>query len=133
MNPVDSLDHVLAGLQIAGALREQEEAHRAEVRALILRVLDVLDAMDRVLRDGAADGSLLALRRKLVQALEHSGVHFLSTVGECFDPERHVAVEVRDEGASGEQVVAELVRGCLWHDELLRPAQVVVCRPAAPH
>ena len=51
----------------------------------------------------------------------------METLGQNFDPELHEAIAtVGDEGETSGTIVAELSRGYLWEDELLRPAKVSV-------
>jgi molecular chaperone GrpE len=51
----------------------------------------------------------------------------METLGQAFDPELHEAIAtVGDGNQNSGTIVAELSRGYLWQDELLRPAKVSV-------
>jgi len=79
-----------------------------------------------------AEGMALTLRR-LDETLARRGVRPLPAVGRPFDPQRmHAAELARDPERPTGQVVAELRPGWLLHDELLRPAEVIVNRTDSP-
>jgi molecular chaperone GrpE len=51
----------------------------------------------------------------------------METLGQAFDPELHEAIATVGDGSqTSGTIVAELSRGYLWQDELLRPAKVSV-------
>jgi molecular chaperone GrpE len=63
--------------------------------------------------------------------LARQGVQRVGEVGEPFDPQRHEAVAVVETDAVPDRSVAEVVRsGFIQGDRVVRPAQVVVARPA---
>lgn len=79
-----------------------------------------------------ADGMAMNLRR-LDETLTRRGVRPLRAVGQAFDPRTMQAVELMSDPARDEGlVVQELRKGFLQEDRLLRPAEVVVNRPAQP-
>jgi molecular chaperone GrpE len=97
----------------------------------------VLDNLERAL---AAEGVAEDLRRgvemivrQLRDALRRYGMGEVAAVGARFDPKVHEAV-LREESAEVDHptVVAELQRGYLLHDRLLRPAMVKVAVPPEP-
>jgi molecular chaperone GrpE len=62
-----------------------------------------------------------------MKALERIGVRPFTAVGERFDPARHEAVgRVERADLADQTVVGEALRGYLFHDRVLRPAQVIV-------
>jgi molecular chaperone GrpE len=122
---------MLQAADFSRALAEREREQQAAVRGLLLDFLDVLDAVDRLLRGGggATRPNLRALRRQLVTVFNRHGVRFFSSRNQPFDPERHEAVEARVDPAQVAGTVVDEVRaGCEWNGELLRTAHAVVVR-----
>jgi molecular chaperone GrpE len=120
--------------------REREDWRRQAQEALLREILPVLDNFDRALAAPPARGADPAFRtgvelihRDFLAALERLGVRPFTAVGEPFDPTRHEAVgRVERADAEDQTVVAEPLRGYLFQERVLRPAQVVVAvHPAA--
>lgn len=113
-----------------------DQAKRAQ-RETLLKVLGVLDNLDRAMSYGAengqeidADSLLKGLRMTHAQFesfLAGEGLRPVETVGSRFDPAVHeaVATEVSPDKPEGE-IVGELQKGYMLGDELLRPARVRV-------
>lgn len=121
--------------------RERDEWRRQAQADLVREILPVLDNFDRALAaepDRSAEGGFRAgvelIHRDFLKALERVGVRPFSAVGETFDPARHEAVARVERGDVADQtVVEETLRGYLFRDRVLRPAQVVVAvAPAVP-
>jgi molecular chaperone GrpE (heat shock protein) len=90
----------------------------------------VKDAMGDVI--SSAKEGVEMIRRSLLDLLRQRQVVPLPTQGQVFDPERMYALG-REESAEAEEntVVREVVRGYLWHNQILREAQVMVAvKPA---
>jgi len=131
--------------------REQDRAARARERKdLLLELLELRDRLQagqasaaghrprglfgrrqaRAFATAMADGLAMNLRR-LDETLARRGVRPLPALGRPFDPHRMHAAEVAgDPARPAGEVVAELRPGFLLDGELLRPAEVVVNRPA---
>ncbi len=74
------------------------------------------------------DGQRL-LRDRLLAILNEAGIQPVPTIGQPFDPYRHVAVStVEDEALPDGQIVAEERRGYAAGDHVLRYAEVVVVK-----
>lgn len=121
------------------ALREKEEAERYGVQRLLKDLLPVMDNLDRALAHVEAENPLAegvtATRRIFEETLGRHGVKSFSAVGQPFDPNRHEAMQqVESASAAPGTIVAELVRGYLLHDRLVRPAlvSVAVAPPGTP-
>ena len=116
--------------------RERELAHQNAAGSIIRRYLDVLDDLERALKnrpaqgDGAswADGIEL-IYRKLLTTLEAEGVQPMDTVGQPFDPNLHEAIsqEHSPEHESG-RIIDVVKNGYLLGDRVLRPALVRVAQ-----
>ncbi len=119
------------------AIRERAEVAGEAKKQVLLRVLDVLDNLERALGYEQADAQtlLMGLRMTVTQfeeVLSGLGVKAVAACGEQFDPRRHEAVEkvVDPEQAEG-TIVEEVQRGYHLDNVLLRPARVkVVAGPA---
>ena len=74
---------------------------------------------------------MAATDRVLTQILDRFGVKEVDALNQPFDPGKHEAVMETDrtEQAPG-SVVQVLENGYTLHDRLLRPARVVVAKPA---
>jgi len=113
---------------------QQDHAKIAHLgkREILLKMLEVVDSFDRALQqtsglpDSLAEG-FHVISRQLQNILKGEGVTPMETLGQTFDPELHEAIAaVGDEARASGTIVAELSRGYLWRDELLRPAKVSV-------
>lgn len=120
--------------------RERQEMSRLANAALLGRLLPLVDDLERAMATLPAELRLLSwvegislIGRKLEWTLESEGVRPIEAIGKPFDPEQHEAVlrEETTEHPDG-QVIAELQRGYMLHDRVLRPALVkVAVAPAA--
>jgi molecular chaperone GrpE len=82
------------------------------------------------LAQSAGEGISL-IRGTLLEVLQGHGLEPFDSVGRPFDPERMRALGQcpGGDGLPAGQVVEEAVRGYLWHQTLLREAQVLVAGP----
>jgi molecular chaperone GrpE len=119
--------------------REREDWRRQAQEQVLREVLPVLDNFDRALAAPATPGADPAFRqgmelihRDFLAALERLGVRPFTAVGQPFDPGRHDAVaRVERADVDDQTVVSESLRGYLFRDRVLRPAQVTVAVHAA--
>ncbi len=146
----ERLNAALEALQTALAQQEaarQEAARQARLEVLqsLLPVLDGLEAglksggrhAYRLHRQGSPEAATLTawldgqrlLRDRLLAILKKEGIEPIPTIGQMFDPYRHVAVStVQDASLPDGQIVAEDRRGYALGDTVLRHAHVVVVR-----
>ncbi|HUR95549.1 MAG TPA: nucleotide exchange factor GrpE [Gemmatimonadales bacterium] len=114
--------------------RERGELADRSQAALVGRLLDALDDMDRLLADGAAASTeqlrqaVELVARKLQKELQGAGLERVDPVGEPFDPAFHEAVSVLPPPtpASDHQVSATFQAGYRFKGTLVRPARVQV-------
>ncbi len=114
--------------------RERVElADRAQA-AFVIRLLDVLDDLDRVV-DDSRDTPLDTLRealvlvdRKLSKELEAAGVERIDPAGAAFDPSEHEAVSTvpAPDAARDHTVSKTFQAGYRFKGQLVRPARVQV-------
>jgi len=116
------------------AAREREELAARSQAALVVRLLDVLDDLDRVVAGGAGtendviQQALVLIDRKLRKELEAAGLERIDPAGERFDPTLHEAVAVLPAGdEKPDHVVAATFQvGYRFKGSLIRPARVQV-------
>jgi molecular chaperone GrpE len=108
-----------------------------EARERLLRDwFEVADSVERALQqqpDGSLAEGLRAVLAQIDTVLARQGVQRIGAPGEPFDPERHEAISVQEDGSVPDGTVLAVARsGYAMGDRVLRPAQVVVSRtPAA--
>jgi molecular chaperone GrpE len=114
---------------------EQERADliRSASAGLLLKLLPVMDDLERAMASVTPDveatpwyGGFRLIPHKLQTVIESEGVAPIAAVGEDFDPNRHEAVIY--EAAEGQEgkVIAELQKGYMIRDRILRPTMVKV-------
>lgn len=116
--------------------REVEEARKMGTERLARDILPVVDNLERALQhakggDPVVDGVKM-VAKQLLDVLGGFGVKAFDSVGQSFDPERHEALsQVPTPGTAPGTIVAEMQRGYMIHDRLLRAAQVAIASAAA--
>ena len=111
--------------------QERADATRFANAMLIVNILPVLDDLERALQSVSKElagltwvDGIQIIYRKLQMVLEAQGLKPIEAVGKAFDPNAHEAV-LRAPGEEG-IVLAELQRGYMLHDRVIRPALVKV-------
>ena len=121
------------------AAREKAEFLKFANEELLLRLLPVLDNLDRAIASASPDGACASLRdgvemtaRLFRSTLERVGVRPVEAMGRPFDPTVHQAVaQVEAPGQEENLVVEEVQKGYLLEGRVLRPAMVKVSRAVA--
>jgi len=117
------------------AVRERAETGDRAQAALAVRLLDVLDDLDRVVVGSAEAGgadvvqqALVLIDRKLRKELEAAGLERIEPVDQPFNPSIHEAVSVLPvpEGKVDHTVSAVFQAGYRFKGALIRPARVQV-------
>lgn len=114
--------------------RERVELSDRAQAAFVLRLLEVLDDMDRVIAEqGNAPAESLRqamemIDRKLRKELEAAGVERIDPTGAAFNPEEHEAVSTVPAHGDGQDhtVSATFQAGYRFKGQLVRPARVQV-------
>lgn len=114
-------------------IREQTAmAERASAR-LVEALLPVLDNFERAIAHGDGGSGVELVYREFRRTLESEGLKEIPAEGVPFDPRVHEAVESVDDPDVDEIVCRNVYRrGYELKDRVLRPAMVVVARPAEP-
>jgi molecular chaperone GrpE len=115
--------------------RERREQADQAVVNLLQELLLVVDDFDRALTVEAGDEAagyrkgVELIHTKLHDLLRKYGVTPIQSVGADFDPSLHQAVVQEDSpGHRDGEVIAELRKGYMINDRLLRPAMVKVAK-----
>lgn len=119
--------------------RETEDGERRAREEVLRELLPVFDNFERAAQhaETATDIKSLAegvslVMRIFLDTLSRLGVERLQAIGQAFDPALHEAVqqlETADHPPG--TVVAEIVPGYRMGERLVRPAMVVVAKPAS--
>ncbi|MCL4459675.1 MAG: nucleotide exchange factor GrpE [Chloroflexi bacterium] len=116
------------------AEQEKEEQRKFANAMLILRILPVLDDLERAVETVSAQlaglhwvQGIFLIERKLRKILEEEGLTKIEALGQTFDPRFHEAIiyEETDEHEEG-KVIAVLQNGYMMHNRVIRPAVVKV-------
>ena len=122
------------------AQKEREEVQRFGVERLLKDFLPVVDNLDRAIDHAQASVDLESFRqgvqmtRKLFEdALAKHGIKSFSARGKPFDPHFHEAMQqLESSDVPPNHVVAEVLKGYLLNERLVRPALVVVAKAPPP-
>jgi molecular chaperone GrpE len=115
--------------------REKSEAFDRGATALVTRLLDVLDDIDRLSASDPATTSYESFRaaygvveKKLHKELESAGLERIDPVGEAFDPTQHeaVAAAAPETDEQDHTVKATFQAGYRYKGAVIRPARVQV-------
>ena len=118
------------------ARRDQRDAvERAENR-IVLEFIPVIDNLERAIAhaeeaqesaddDSFAQGVGMVHKQFLATLAKYDIVPF-DSVGEAFNPELHEAIQQSPSDKPRHSIIAEIQRGYLRGDKLVRPAQVIV-------
>jgi molecular chaperone GrpE len=119
--------------------RELQNTHKYAIEKFVLELLPVKDSLELGLGAAADAPNIEKLREgmeltlKMLQtALEKFGIGEINPLGERFDPERHESMASQETSSvEPNTVVTVYQKGYALHDRLLRPALVVISKPAA--
>jgi len=116
--------------------KEREQAYQNAVGVVVRRYFDVMDDLERALKNRPADGDgavwaagIELIYRKLLGALEAEGVQQMNAEGQFFDPTQHEAIsqEPSPQHESG-QIIEVIKNGYVISDRVLRPALVRIAQ-----
>lgn len=116
--------------------RDREQTHRLAAGNVIRSFLEVIDDLERALKNRPAEGEgavwaggIELIYRKFLRALESQGVVPMQVEGETFDPNLHEAIthEESPDHESGE-IIEVVQTGYMIGDRVLRPALVRVAK-----
>jgi len=116
--------------------REKQELERTGISGLAKDFLGVVDNLERAMASSGAiedlKHGLELVQRQYGDILRRHGVQELEVMGQPFDPAVHEAVGSQEsEEVDVPTVLAEMQKGYMLYDRLLRPAMVLVALPKA--
>ncbi len=116
--------------------RKRSEEKKYAARDIVKSLLPVLDDFDHALPSKSEEQEnelvqgMRMIYKKLVEVLNEQNVEQIDEEQVPFDPSRHEATTyVEDEEVDREEVAEVLRKGYQMHDQVLRPARVVIARP----
>ena len=115
--------------------RQRRELADYTAGEVVSELLPIIDNLERALQAAAEDDPLRKgvelIHRQMLDLLRKRGVKPIEALGADFDPNFHQAVIHEESGEHREgEVMAELQRGYVVGDRLLRPAMVKVAKTA---
>jgi molecular chaperone GrpE len=118
--------------------KEKEDSIRYANQMILLDIIQVIDDFERAIKSSeesrdfdAFHSGIVLIESQLVSMLEKKwGLKRFDSLGEVFDPEKHQAIAMEENGSCEEPVVAEdYQKGYMFHERVLRPAKVKVSKP----
>jgi len=127
------------------AIEESQKEFYNEKKRLLLSIIEILDAFDRVFlsiqkKKDAIDrqmkkwiANFRTIRRMLSILLTEQGISVMETLGQDFDPRWHrISETVVDESKSDGDIVEEVQKGYFWSNQLLRKAEIIIVKNNDP-
>jgi len=114
--------------------REREQRYQDAVGSIVLKILPIVDDLERALKDRPQDDSVAdwvdgieLIYKKLQAILESEGVRLMEAEGEMFNPDLHEAIaQVPSEDHESGQIIEVVQQGYYIGERVLRPALVRV-------
>ena len=123
------------------AARERGEAVKYANEALLERLIPTLDHFEMAMSavNNVQDNSIASIKmgiemvhNQLKSTLQDAGLQEIDALGKVFDPVWHEAVSQKETNKAKEgEVIEQARKGYKLNDRLIRPANVVVAKPAS--
>ena len=121
--------------------KDLENAHKFGIEKFVKSILPVADGLDKAVESvekNANDDATKAIadgigicQKMMVDALNKEGIEVIDPTGEPFDPNLHQAMSMIDNpDVEPNSVVAVVQKGFTLKGRLVRPAMVMVSKPA---
>lgn len=120
------------------AERDIDSARKFALERFVDALLPVIDSLEmgvaateneQTSLDKIREGSQMTLTL-LLQTMDKFGVQPVHPLGEKFNPDHHQAISVQPHEGPSDHVVGVMQKGYLLRERLVRPALVVVSKPA---
>jgi len=102
-----------------------EEWRKYGQRELLENLLPVIDALSA---GAGKDAGLKKIKEQLEKVLIRNGLKEIAVLGEKFNPEFHEAVDMAEAKEASWTIIAEIQKGYLLHNKVLRPSKVRVAK-----
>lgn len=120
-------------------VKDKEDFRKYALESFAQEVLLILDNFERALASADANHDIESLKqgitlieKQFVEWLNTKNIKAIDSVGKEFDPNFHQAMTHQDSDQHPENtVLSEMQKGYMINDKILRPALVVVSKPAA--
>ncbi len=122
-------------------LMKKEKETKEYSKKLLLDLLEVIDAFDRVFqniefRNQDMDkntkiwmGNFKSIKRLVEKILKNSAVTAIESSNRKAVPGFHTIIETRQmDGFEDDSIIEEVERGYLWHEEVLRKSKVIAVK-----
>jgi molecular chaperone GrpE len=111
--------------------KERQQLEARGKKRVVEQLLPVLDNFERAIAHGEGGAGVELVFRELRSLLEGEGLAEIPAEGESFDPQVHEAVESVEDTDVDEPTITQVYRrGYSFGGDVVRPAMVVVARPA---
>ena len=107
--------------------REVESSKKNSRKEVILKLIPLLDTLNAGIEVEGHREILLPFKSQLSQTLSDLGLSEINSINETFNPSFHEVVSVTDEGENN-KIVAEVQKGYLFNNEVIRTSKVIVCK-----
>ncbi len=115
--------------------RDRERSMRMSVHKLLLNLVDVRDDFERAMHamknargSETMTNGMSMIFESFKKVLEHEGVRPIEAVGKQVDPHLHEVVKHLKSDKDDGLIVEEVQKGYFVHDQVLRPAKVIVTK-----
>jgi len=105
--------------------KEKEEFVKYANRELMLRLLDVLDNLERASQAG--DEGIKLIYKQFGDILEKEGLEEIDTTGK-FDPYYHEVIAVENSDCEEGKIIEVLQKGYILKNKILRHSKVKICK-----
>ena len=118
--------------------RDMDNARKFALERFVEALLPVIDSLEmgvaateneQISLEKIREGSQMTLTL-LLQTMDKFGVQPVHPLGEKFNPDHHQAISVQPHEGLADHVVGVMQKGYLLRERLVRPALVVVSKPA---
>jgi molecular chaperone GrpE len=105
--------------------KEKEEFVKYANRELMLKLLDVLDNLERASQAG--DKGIILIYKQFGDILEKEGLEEIGTTGK-FDPYYHEVIAVENSDCEEGKIIEVLQKGYILKNKILRHSKVKICK-----
>jgi molecular chaperone GrpE len=127
--------------QLKDNLRVRSADFHKEMKNSLLKILEVVDAFDRVFENIKSKetemnrqmqiwvSNFKSVARLLSISLKECGVYPIEAPAGKAVPGLHTIVDTKESpGMEADTILAEIEKGYLWHDEILRKARIIAVK-----
>lgn len=121
-------------------VKQQQDVHKYRHQDILTDLAEVIDNFERAIESSADsrdfdtfhEGIIMIEKQFSGMLTERYGLERIGVEGEAYDPSLHEAMMSEDSSEVEEETVKQVYQaGYRLHDRILRPAKVVVVKPAA--